>query len=227
MSGYFSASTFRFLRALARHNEREWFHAHRSDYEVHLRQPCLQLIADLQAPLAKVSAQFVANPRPVGGSLFRIHRDTRFSADKTPYKPWAGLRLYHQRQREVPAPSFYIHIAPGDSFVGGGLWHPDTTTTRRVRSFIADNPATWQRFTQAATFRARCTLVGASLVRPPAGFAADHPLIDDLKRKDFVAVCALDDATVTGPKLVAAISERLALVAPLIDYLCAALDLDY
>src|SRR3546814_4511945 len=80
------------------------------------------------------------NPRPVGGSLFRIHRDTRFSNDKTPYKAWAGLRLYHQRHREVHAPSFYIHIAPGDSFVGGGLWHPDSATTRRVRNFIADNP---------------------------------------------------------------------------------------
>ncbi|PKM41972.1 MAG: DUF2461 domain-containing protein [Gammaproteobacteria bacterium HGW-Gammaproteobacteria-1] len=160
-------------------------------------------------------------------SLFRIHRDTRFSNDKTPYKPWAGLRLYHQRHREVPAPSFYVHIAPGDSFVGGGLWHPDSATTRRVRSFIADNPAAWKRFTHAAKFRERCTLVGDSLVRPPAGFPADHPLIEDLKRKDFVAVCALDDATVTGTKLIPAITERLALLAPLIDYLCAALELEY
>lgn len=227
MSSYFSDQTFRFQRALARNNEREWFHAHRSDYEVHLRRPCLQLIADLQAPLAKLSEQFIANPRPVGGSLFRIHRDTRFSNDKTPYKPWAGLRLYHQRHREVPAPSFYVHIAPGDSFVGGGLWHPDSATTRRVRSFIADNPAAWKRLTHATKFREHCAMVGDSLVRPPAGFPADHPLIEDLKRKDFVAVCALDDATVTGPKLIPAITERLALLAPLIDYLCAALELEY
>src|SRR3546814_19457787 len=81
------------------------------------------------------------NPRPVGGSLFRIHRDTRFSNDKTPYKAWAGLRLYHQRHREVHAPSFYIKIAPGDSFVGGGKWHPDAATTRRVRNCIADKQA--------------------------------------------------------------------------------------
>ncbi|MDX2298288.1 MAG: DUF2461 domain-containing protein [Xanthomonadaceae bacterium] len=227
MSTYFSDQTFRFQRALARHNEREWFHAHKADYEAHLRQPFLHLIADLQAPLAKLSAHFVADPRPVGGSLFRIHRDTRFSKDKTPYKPWAGARLYHQRSRETEAPSFYIHIAPGDSFVGGGLWHPGNPTTRRVRSFIADNPSTWQRFTHAAKFREHCNMVGDTLVRPPAGFPADHPLIEDLKRKDFVAVCALDDALVTGPKLIPAIAERLTLVAPLIDYLCAALDLEY
>lgn len=227
MTTYFSEHTFRFQRALAHHNEREWFHAHKADYEAHLRQPFLRLITDLQNPLTILSTHYVADPRAVGGSLFRIHRDTRFSKDKTPYKPWAGARLFHLRSREVEAPSFYIHIAPGDSFVGGGLWHPSNPTTRRIRSFIADNPAAWKRLTGAAKFREQCSMVGTTLVRPPAGFPADHPLIEDLKRKDFVAVCALDDALVSGPDLLAEISQRLKRVAPLIDYLCAALDLDY
>ncbi|MHB8679755.1 MAG: TIGR02453 family protein, partial [Rudaea sp.] len=90
---YFSKNTFAFLRALDRNNNRPWFHAHQADYERHVREPFLQLIADLQAPLAKISTHMRADPRKAGGSLFRVHRDTRFANDKTPYKPWAGARL--------------------------------------------------------------------------------------------------------------------------------------
>ena len=107
---YFSTATFRFLRALSRNNNRTWFHAHSADYERHVREPFLQFIADLQAPLAKISSHYRADPRKVGGSLFRIHRDTRFASDKTPYKHWAGARFFHERRREVEAPSFYLHI---------------------------------------------------------------------------------------------------------------------
>ena len=90
---YFSPATFRFLRARARNNNRTWFKAHQGDYEDNVRGPYLQLIADLQAPIAKLSTHYRADPRKVGGSLFRIQRDTRFSHDKQPYKPYAGARV--------------------------------------------------------------------------------------------------------------------------------------
>ena len=90
---YFTAATFRFQRDLAKNNNRAWFAANRTRYEDVLRDPFLRLIEDMQAPLAKISAHYRADPRPSGGSLFRIHRDTRFRNDKTPYKTWAGARF--------------------------------------------------------------------------------------------------------------------------------------
>ena len=224
---YFSPKTFKFLRALARNNSREWFHAHKQDYEANLRQPFLRLITDLQPDVHTISEHYRADPRGVGGSLFRIHRDTRFSNDKTPYKSWSGARLFHARSKQVPAPSFYLHVQPGSCFIGAGLWQPETDTQRRIRQFIFDNPAAWKAAVQAKVFKRRYELVGDSLVRPPRGFPADHELIDDLKRKDFVASANLDDETVLGPNLRKAVATHLAGLAPLVDYLCAALDLEF
>ena len=140
MSTYFTDKSLKFLRALARHNERAWFQAHKADYEAHVREPFQRLLGDLQVPLARVSTHFRSDPAKVGGSLFRIHRDTRFSNDKTPYKTWQGARLFHERHRQVPAPSFYLHLQPGQSFVGAGLWHPEPPVQQQIRQFIFDNP---------------------------------------------------------------------------------------
>lgn len=224
---YFSPATFRFLRALERNNNRAWFKAHQPRYERDVREPFLQLIADLQAPLAKISTHYRADPRKVGGSLFRVQRDTRFSHDKAPYKPWAGARLFHERRREIAAPSFYLHIAPGDCFIGAGLWHPENHTLRNVRNFIADNPAAWRRAAHGRGFRTRYTFRGESLVRPPHGFAPDHPLIEDLKRKSFAVGTGFDDALACSPKLLPFAVDHFKRMAPLVDYLCAAQNLEF
>lgn len=227
MSSYFSDKTFRFLRALARNNSREWFTDHKADYEAHLRQPFLRLVTDLQPDLAAISPHYRADPRPMGGSLFRIHRDTRFSNDKTPYKTWSGARFFHERSKTVPAPSFYLHVQPGACFIGAGLWHPDPATQRRIRDFLVDNPSGWKAATQSAAFKRRFELTGDRLVRPPRGYPADHELIEDLKRKDFVVGAGLEDETVLGPGLRKAVATGFAGMAPVVDYLCAALDLEF
>ena len=224
---YFSKSTFAFLHALARNNNRPWFHAHQADYERHVREPFLQLIADLQAPLTKISAHMRADPRKVGGSLFRIHRDTRFANDKTPYKTWAGARLFHERSREIEAPSYYIHLQPGDCFVGGGVWHPQPPTLKRIRDFLVDNPEAWKRATRSRAFAAHYRFWGESLTRPPRGFPADHPLLDDLKRRNQAAGCALDAALMCSGELRPVLVDHFRRLAPFIDYLCAALDLPF
>lgn len=228
MTAYFSDKTFKFLRALARHNEREWFHAHKADYEAQLRQPFLRLLTDLQPALAGISPHFRADPKGVGGSLFRIHRDTRFSNDKTPYKAWQGARLFHERARQVAAPSFYLHIKPGECFFGGGLWHPETSTQRRVRQFIVDNPGGWQHAAHDPAFRKRYTLENSEmLVRVPSGFPADFAHADDLRHRNFVVTRALDDADVIGSGLLSVLEQDLAAISPFMDYLCAALDLEF
>ena len=101
-------------------NEREWFLAHKADYEDHVRAPFQQLLTDLQPAVAAISPHYRSDPKTVGGSMFRIQRDTRFASDKTPYKPWQGARIFHERRKQVAAPSFYLHLQPGASFIGAG-----------------------------------------------------------------------------------------------------------
>ncbi|WP_330970532.1 TIGR02453 family protein, partial [Lysobacter sp. A3-1-A15] len=139
--------------------------------------------------LAGVSPHYRSEPKTVGGSLFRIQRDTRFANDKSPYKSWQGARLFHARGRQVPAPSFYLHLQAGKCFVGAGLWHPDSATLRRLRKFILDNPGSWQAAAHASTFRKRFDLDDSEmLTRMPRGFPDDFEFASDLKRKNFVAL---------------------------------------
>ncbi len=228
MTTYFNDKTFKFLRGLAKHNERDWFHAHKQDYEAQLRQPFLRLLTDLQPVLAGISTHFRSDPKGVGGSLFRIHRDTRFSNDKAPYKLWQGARLYHERARQLAAPSFYLHVQPGACFVGGGLWHPETSTQRRIRQFIVDNPGGWQRAAHEPVLRERYSLESSDmLVRVPSGFPAEFAHADDLRHRNFVMTRALDDVEVLGPALLSVLERDLAALSPFIDYLCASLDLEF
>jgi uncharacterized protein (TIGR02453 family) len=237
---YFIPDTFRFLRALARHNEREWFEANRVRYERSVREPCLRLVADLQAPLAALSPVLVASPKKVGGSLFRIHRDVRFSADKRPYKTHAGLWFFHSATKATPragegtvdrgqldAPGLYLHVEPGRCFTGGGLWHPQPATLKRLRDFVVDNPRSWTHATRRPEFKRVYALTGETLTRAPKGYPAAHELIDDLKRKDFVATTALSDEELLRGDLVKVLVQRYRLMVPLLEWLCLALDLDW
>ena len=131
-------------------------------------------------PLRRISQRFVADPRPSGGSMFRIYRDTRFARDKSPYKTHIGLQFRHERAKDVHAPGFYLHLEPGNVFVGAGIWHPDTKTQRAIRQAIVDDPTGWKRATRGRKFGKTHALVGDSLKRPPRDFDAEHPLVEDL-----------------------------------------------
>ena len=115
----FGPELFSFLRDLKDHNDRDWFQANKDRYENDLLEPALAFIEDFGLRLPEISPHLVADARRQGGSLFRIHRDTRFSNNKLPYKGWQGSRLFHERRHQIPAPSFYVHIQPGESFAGG------------------------------------------------------------------------------------------------------------
>jgi uncharacterized protein (TIGR02453 family) len=225
-ASYFTPATFRFLRALDRHNERAWFHEHKNDYERHVREPFLQLITDLQQPLTAISEHYRADPRRNGGSLYRIYRDTRYSHNKLPYKPWQGARFLHVRRHEIQAPGFYLHIEPGDCFAGGGMWHPESDALKHIRGFLVDNPAAWKRATRGKAF-GDLQLGGESLVRPPRGYDPAHELIDDLKRKDFIASAPFSEELACSGELLAWTIATFRQVAPLVDYLCAAQELEF
>lgn len=224
---YFTKKTFTFLRDLAANNNREWFAANRRRYEDDLRNPYLRLIGDLQAPLAKISPRYRADPRAQGGSLFRIHRDTRFANDKTPYKTWAGARFGHERRREIEAPSFYMHLQPRDCFAGGGIWHPEPSTLKKIRDFLADNPAAWKKAVHTKAFEQRFEFWGEKLTRPPRGFDPAHELIEDIKRKNYAAGQGFPDALACSDELHPYLVDTFKRIAPMIDYLCAAVELEF
>ncbi len=185
---YFTPKLFAFLRDLAENNDREWFKQHQDEYEEWVREPALDFINDFADPLGKISNHFIVDSRKVGGSLFRIQRDTRFSKDKTPYKSNTGVQFRHRMGRDVHAPGFYLNLQPRGCFIGVGLWRPDTRIAYAIREAIAAEPARWKRATRSKRFADVFTLGGDSLVRTPRGFEDAHPLLEDLKRKDFVAM---------------------------------------
>ena len=178
---------FEFLRDLKDNNTRPWFEANKERYRSDVRDPVLEFIAAFAEPLADISPHFRADPRPNGGSLFRIYRDIRFARDKRPYKTNAGAHFRHSAGKNAHAPGFYLHLEPGECFAGCGVWRPDSKALAGIRDAIASKPDEWQRITTDENFRQMFEVSGESLKRPPRGYDPEHPLIEDLKRKDFVA----------------------------------------
>jgi Conserved hypothetical protein (DUF2461) len=136
----FGPETFAFLTALEQHNERAWFEANRERYERFVRGPALAWISAFGPALQKLAPHFVADPRPSGGSLLRIHRDTRFAADKRPYKSHIGMHFRHAGGKDIHAPGLYVHIEPGRSMLGVGLWHPEPEPLAKIRAHLIEHP---------------------------------------------------------------------------------------
>ena len=220
-TGYFTPELFRFLRQLKRNNNREWFDRNKSRYEAVARDPALRFIAAFAAPLAKLSANFVADPRPTRGSLFRIYRDTRFAHDKSPYKTHIGIHFSHQAGKDAHAPVFYLHLEADGCFVGAGVWHPEAPVLDRIRSAIASKPAEWKKA------RAKLELWGDVLQRPPRGFAPEHAFIEDIKRKDFIAGEHLEEDQVCSPSFLKDYAKLCRKMSPLAAFTTRALGLEY
>jgi uncharacterized protein (TIGR02453 family) len=223
----FDARTFQFLRDLAKNNNREWFKRNQDRYETFVRAPALSFIEAMAPKLRTISIHFDAVAKRSGGSLMRIHRDTRFGRDKSPYKTNVGIQFRHERGRDVHAPGFYVHIEPGGCFLGAGIWRPDPAALRALRTEIVDHPRDWRRATRAKRFMDQFALAGESLKRPPQGFPTDHPYLDDLKRKDFIAVANLGEDAIQAAQLVTTVTSMLRRTNALMAFLCAAVDLDY
>jgi uncharacterized protein (TIGR02453 family) len=222
-SPYFTSQTFRFLRELAANNDRDWFTANKHRYEAHVKDPALRFIQDFQAPLAKISSHFYSGPR----SLFRIYRDTRFSKDKSPYKTHTGIQFRHDQSKDVHAPGFYFHIEPGSVFVALGLWHPESAALRKIREHIVAEPATWKRASRGKKFTEVFELEGDRLKRPPRGFDAEHPLVEDLQWKDFIGVHRMAQKVVTSPDLPKELARRYAAGRPFMKFLCEAVGVPF
>jgi uncharacterized protein (TIGR02453 family) len=180
----FTKQTLAFLRALKRHNDREWFKQRRDDYEQHVRTPMLSVIEQLATDFKRFAPELQASPKT---SLYRIYRDTRFSEDKTPLKthaaavfPWRGLARHE-------GAGLYFEIAPTWVWMGGGMYAPPPPQLVRVRAHIAETWPTIHRIATHRSFTRVTTLEGDKLRRVPRGFPAEHPAAEYLKHRQFLA----------------------------------------
>lgn len=221
MPAYFTPELFRFLTRLKRNNNRDWFLAHKDEYEANVQQPALRFITDFAAPLYKISPYLVADPRPSRGSLFRIYRDTRFSPDKRPYKTHVAMRFSH-RGKDVHSPGFYLHLEPSGCFAASGLWLPEPDTLLKVRNAIVERPAEWRKVRRLLNWDD-----ASKLSRPPRGFPCDHEFVEDLKLRDIGTFVELTPQQVCSPKFMATFTAACRKMSPVGTFLSSALGLQF
>ncbi|PYN38363.1 MAG: TIGR02453 family protein [Candidatus Rokuibacteriota bacterium] len=217
-----SRDVFAFLAELRRHNNREWFNENKDRYLAEVRDPMLALIASLAPGLARISRHLSVDPRPSGGSLMRIYRDTRFSRDKTPYKTNVGIHFGLKAPRDFEAPGYYLHLEPGSVFMGAGLWHPGADALRAIREAIVKDPGGWQQARRPGLSHDEVTLK-----RPPRGFDPDHPLIEDLKRLSFTTGTEFSERQACAPDFPARFVAASRRATPLMRFLARALGLAF
>ena len=168
----FTPATLRFLRALKRNNRREWFNAHRDDYEAHVRQPMTAIVERLAVDLRTFAPELVASPKL---SMYRIYRDTRFSDDKKPYKTHVAAVFPTRGLAKHEGAGVYFHVAPDEVWIGGGMYSPQPPQLQAVREHIAEHVKQLRAIVESQGFRRQVgQLEGERLKRVPRGFSKDH-----------------------------------------------------
>ncbi|MCU0616870.1 MAG: DUF2461 domain-containing protein [Gemmatimonadaceae bacterium] len=220
----FGPGSLRFLRGLARQNNKEWFEAHRPEYEQEIKRPLLALIEEVDVRLASLAPELVGTKK----SMFRIHRDVRFSKDKRPYKTHAACWFYHRDAGRAVGENaahggagFYFHFAPGEVFTGGGVWMPPRPALLRIRDAIAEQPEQFTAIVTAPSFRKRFGALEQEhmLTRLPRGYAADHPAGDWLRYQSFTAGRALEESVIGSRRLIDTLLKDFEVLLPLVRWI--------
>ncbi len=219
---YVTPALFGFLRELKENNERDWFNANKARYEGDIREPMLAFIREMAPHLDSISPRIQGDARKSGGSLFRIFRDTRFSADKSPYKTAVGIQFRHAEATSAHTPCFYLNLEPGRVFIGAGIWRPDSGSLGAIRDAIVGDGQGWQRALEAKDFAKTFALSGESLKRPPRGYDSDHPLVEHLKRKDFIAVSDTSEDWACGANFLEDFTAHCRQAAPFMQFITQA-----
>ena len=223
----FPKDFFHFFKDLKANNNRVWFDDNKARYHDSVVDPVSEFIGCMAPRLRKISRHFTADPRPHGGSMFRIYRDTRFSKDKTPYKTHAGVQFRHEAGKDAHAPGFYVHLAADGVFFGGGVWNPAGPQLNRIRDYIADNARSWARIVNARKVKEVGGIKGDSLKRPPRGFDAQHVHIEDLKRKSFFIMASAEPELALGPDFITESAKVFRTTAKLNHFITDALELPF
>lgn len=220
---HFSPDLFTFLEALTVNNNREWFNANKPTYESAVREPARAFVRTMADRLEAAESFLTADDRKMGGSLMRIYRDTRFSKNKAPYKTNVGIQFRHAAGKDVHAPGLYVHLSLDECFVGFGMWRPDREPLAKIREAIAEHAEDWTAINADPEFTAVWAPGGDALKRAPRGFDKDHPMIDEIKRKDFIVLAQLDREVFTRPGLVDTVMSLYELGYDYCGFLCAAI----
>jgi uncharacterized protein (TIGR02453 family) len=217
VSSPFTRKTLAFLRALKRHNDREWFKARKPEYEQHVRGPMIELLARLSADFPRFAPELVAEPRV---SLYRIYRDTRFSGDKTPLKTHVAAHFPSRRFPRGEGSGLYLEVAPTWVWIGGGLYMPSSSDLQLIREHIAAHHRTLHRIVTGAAFRkAVGQLEGERLSRVPRGYLKDHPAAEYLRYRQFLAGCEHEAEFATSARFYPRLLSVFEAVVPLIRFL--------
>ena len=225
----FEPAALAFLRRLARHNSREWFERHRPVYEIEVRDPLRSLVEEMDVRLARVAPEIGGDPRR---SVFRIHRDVRFSADKSPYKTNAACQFYHHdagrgagQDAEGAGAGLYFQLADGECLVAGGIWMPARPALEKIREALAADPEGLDEIVRAPVFRRRFKALDreAMLTRLPRGYAEGHPAERWLRYKSFTATRMLTEGQATSARLPALLERDFAALVPLVRWLNGAI----
>ncbi|MEI6668898.1 MAG: DUF2461 domain-containing protein [Acidobacteriota bacterium] len=217
----FGPETLAFLRALARNNRREWFQQRKDRYQSVVQAPMAALIERLAVDFHDFAPDLVATPR---ASMYRIYRDTRFSADKTPLKTNVAAVFPHRLLPKHEGAGLYLEIAPQHVWFGGGMYMPASSQLHLVREHIAANHRRLRAMVEAAAFRRTFgELGGAQLKRVPLGFPKDHPAAEFLKFRQFLVGCEKPADFAFSPSFYRTLVGAFRVLAPLIGFLNAPL----
>jgi uncharacterized protein (TIGR02453 family) len=206
-----------FLRGLKRNNRREWFLAHRGEYDDHVRAPMLELIERLAHDLRAFAPDIVCDPKT---AMYRIYRDVRFSANKAPYKTHVAASFPARGLPKHEGAGLYFHVSPDEVWVGGGMYAPQPPQLLAVREHIAAHPKRLGTIVESPGFRRTFgRLEGDRLRRVPRGFSADHPAAEYLKYRQFLAGSELPAGIATSPRFYPTVLRVFRAAAPLIRFL--------
>jgi uncharacterized protein (TIGR02453 family) len=225
----FTNRALTFLRALKRNNRREWFQEHRPEYEEHVLAPMRLLVEELDVRFARFAPEIVAD---VKRAIFRIHRDVRFSKDKSPYKTHASCWFAHRNashnvgsEAHGGSAGYYFHLEPGSSFIAAGIWMPPRPALNRLREAIAREPADFARRLSGTALKRRAGGLNAEgmLTRLPRGFEAGGPAERWLRYTSFTVSAPMTDRQILDPRLGELIERDYRLMLPLVRWLNQAL----
>jgi uncharacterized protein (TIGR02453 family) len=217
----FPPETLKFLKQLKRNNNRDWFLAHKDIYELKVKAPMTEFVFHLGLALHQFAPELIVDPKR---AIFRIYRDIRFSADKSPYKTQIAAVFVPRGIPKNTGAALYFHIEPTQVMVAGGTYMPDPATLRILRQHIAAHWEDYAAITNQRRFKKMFGDVqGERLVRPPSGFSADHPAIDVLRMKQFYVVQTEPAELAEGPKLFPRLLTLFSAMIPFVRFLNAPL----
>lgn len=218
---WFNTEAIDFLRKLKRNNKREWFEARRDIYERELKQPMLALIEQLLRGMMDYAPNHL---RPPQRCLLRIYRDTRFSADKSPYKTNLAAWWTRNGLEKTSGGGYYLHLSATELIIAAGVYMPPKEQLFAIRNHLVAHYKEFGRLIRNKKLRAKYDIHDPnSLTRPPKGFPVDHPAMEWIKWRQWGVIATLPASEALKSGLAKSIEERFRLAAPLVDFLNAPL----